>query len=134
MSRFEQMIHACELKTRPRTSWSSSIWPAISCRASKARMSASTSAASKPHATIVSSSTYSLHARLRCVFPGPFSPSLASSRIDIIPMFQGSTCSLRTKEENLLSPKSLEIFCNLSFVSSKRRTKFLRAFGPYLHL
>ena len=29
------MIHACELKTRPKTSWSSSIWSAIFCTTSK---------------------------------------------------------------------------------------------------
>jgi len=56
-------------ETRPRTSWSSSIWPAISCRTSKARKSASTSAALKPHATLAFSSTSSLHARIRCVCP-----------------------------------------------------------------
>ena len=63
------MIYACEPKTRPKTSWSSSIWPSISCRTSKAQRSASKSAALKLHATIVSSSTYSLHARVRCVCP-----------------------------------------------------------------
>ena len=71
MSRFEQMIHACEPKTRPRTSWSSSIWPSISCKTSKARKSASTSDALKPHATIASSSIYSLYVRIRCICPPP---------------------------------------------------------------